>query len=81
MKIFKVMATLCVICLAIGLSDVGSESFSGLFRAFAGVLFSASYITFVLWKSEHIHAEDIEPDYEHYYVPHKVAHEVGFGNW
>ena len=81
MKITKLMAVLCVMCLAVGVSDVGSEMFSGLCRAAAGTLFVATYIFAALYKSEHIHGEDIEPDYEHYYIPHKVAHEVGFKNW
>lgn len=81
MKIFKVLATLCVVSLALGLSDIGDEMFSGLCRAAAGVLFAAAYITFMLYKAEHIHGEEIESDYEHYYVPHTVAHVTGFHDW
>jgi len=81
MKMIKVMGVLGAISLAVGLSDVGGEMFSGLCRAFGAVLWIAGYIAYMLYQSEHIHGEDIEPEYEHYYVPHTVAHEVGFRNW
>ena len=52
MKLFFILSTACLICLALGLADVGTPIVSGLFRAMGAVLFILSFITKVVHEAE-----------------------------
>jgi hypothetical protein len=52
MKPHHIFSTACIICLALGLADVGNAMVSGLFRALGAVLFILSFITKVVHEAE-----------------------------
>ncbi len=51
-KMSSILFVISLISLAIGLSDAGSNIFSGLSRAMAAVFFVLAYITRVIEKAE-----------------------------
>ncbi len=50
--LFKILAVLSLIALVVGLSDIGSDMFSGLCRALGAVFFILAFITKAIHKAE-----------------------------
>lgn len=50
--LFKILAVLALICLALGLGDIGNGMISGFCRALGAVFFILAFITNVVHKAE-----------------------------
>ncbi len=51
--LFKILATVSIVGLVLGLSDVGDSMFSGFCRAFGAIFFILAFITKTIDKAEH----------------------------
>ena len=52
MKSYRIFTAACLICLALGLADIGNPMISGFLRALGAIMFILAFITKVVHEAE-----------------------------